>query len=860
MLTISRVTADGRTDIPTVDEAPRISFALASDTPGEALASARLSCEDWTLETTDQINNRFGGPLRPFSEYRVRVDAIGTSGDAATAETVFRTGRLGTPWQARWITDDTCSFPKKSSPVPMVFRGRIDVTRPDIVRATVTATALGVYDLSIGGRRVSEEYFRPGFTSYRHRIQYQTYDVTDLVRDGANEVVAVVAGGWAVGSFTYHRKNKISADRQAFLLELRLEHADGSVRVWGTDESWQVTQDGPYRMAEWYDGETFDATVDPDRVDFRSVSLTDPAGDPEIVAQIGPSVTAHEELTPVEVTTSPSGETIYDFGQNFAGVVRARLRGRAGQEITFRHAEVTVDGELFVKSLRTARATATYVCRDGEQEYSPRLTYMGFRFVGVRGVDPDDLELTALVLHSDVEETGEFECSDPLVNRLHENIRWGGKSNFVDIPTDCPQRDERQGWTGDFAVFARTAFFNHDLQGFTEKWLRDLRAEQGRGGGYPMVVPRAGDPFPAMATACWGDVGVLAPWAAYLAGGDLDLLRRQYPSMKRFLRAATWWARLFSLRQDRRHVWRFPFHFGDWAAPTGAAREWIARGKWVATAYLANSAGLAATIARILGEDADADTYDRLRDHVVRAYRNVFTDGNGRLKDEFQTGYVLPLAFGMTDETETRMMLDRLEHLIEDNGGHLATGFPGTPYILFALSDHGRADAAYELLLKDTCPSWLYQVKSGGTTIWERWDGLRPDGTVNIADLSPGSTDEDSGGGMVSFNHYAGGAVGDWLYRRTAGIEPTTGGYRTFRVAPLVGGGITRARARVATPYGTASSSWHVADDILELRVEVPVSTTCTVVLPDGAEHTVQSGIHRFQVPLIADVTVEARS
>jgi alpha-L-rhamnosidase len=330
------------------------------------------------------------------------------------------------------------------------------------------------------------------------------------------------------------------------------------------------------------------------------------------------------------------------------------------------------------------------------------------------------------------------------------------------------------------------------------------------------------------------------------------MLRRQYPVMKRFLKAAKWWAGFGAIGRDRRMIWRFPFHFGDWAAPTGGARDWIKMGPWIGTAYFANSCGIVAQIAQLLGEHADEVRYRGLRERAIRAYRNVFTDGDGTLTKEFQTGYVLPLHFGMTQGDETRAMADNLVRLIDANDGHLATGFPGTPYILFALSDAGRVDEAYDLLLQSGCPSWLYMIEAGGTTIWERWDALRPDGTVNISELTGGRSDDESGGGMVSFNHYAAGAVGDWLYRRVAGIEPVEGGYREFRVAPLVGGGLTWAHAAVQTPYGRASSSWRVEGKRMLLTVEVPVSTRASVELPDGTERLVESGTHEFACGLRA--------
>ncbi len=840
---ITRLAVDGLAAGCVTDEPPAFGFTLASDIPGEALASARIKVGDWSVETAEQVGVRYTGPLAPWTDYTVAVEATGTSSAVATATTSFRTGRLDRPWTARWITDADYRTPKGASPVPMVFRTRFPITKA-VSRAWIEATALGVYELELNGGKVGQDYFAPGFTSYGHHLQYQTYDVTgDL--GPSNELVATVAGGWAVGSFTHQRKNMIYADRQAFLAELHIDYVDGTSEVIATDDTWEVATDGPVRMAEWYDGETVDARITPDAMSWRRAGLTEPRRPPRLIAQYGQPVREQARLVPVERSIAPSGEVIYDFGQNFAGVVHARLRGRPGQTVTLRHAEVLVEGELFTASLRTAKATATYTCVDGEQVYSPRLTYMGFRYVGIRGVNPDDLELTALVLHSDLRRTGTFACSDERLNRLQSAIEWGARSNLVDIPTDCPQRDEREGWTGDYAVFANTASYNFDMSRFLDKWLRDVAAEQGRGGGIPMVVPRAGNSYPVMATSCWGDVCVLAPWAEYLARGDLRLLRRQYPTMVRFLKAAQWWCELGSLGA-RRRIWQFPFHFGDWAAPDGSAKEWVQRGKWVGTAYFANSCGIAAGIADLLGETADARRFRQLRAQTIRAYRDVFTDGAGTLRLEFQTAYVLPLAFAMTEGAETSVMLDNLIRLIRERDGHLGTGFPGTPFILFALSDNGRVKEAFDLLQQTSAPSWLYMVEAGGTTIWERWDALRPDGSVNVADLRTG--EDDGSGGMVSFNHYAAGAVGDWLYRRVAGIEPTSGGYRTFRVAPLLGGGLTSAEGAVETPYGRASCSWRLDGERFTLNVEVPVSTRCCVRLPDGSEHELTSGSRSFTV------------
>ncbi len=844
-----KVLVDGRANGTVTDGVPNVSFSLDSDVPGEALDSAIVTCADWKAQTTDQLNNPVRASLEPWTDYQVCVSTRGTSGETADGSATFRTGRLATPWQARWIGDSTLEVPEKTTPVPLTFRHRVALAAKLVRRAWVEATALGIYELQLDGAKVGDQLFAPGYTSYTHQVQYQTYDVTDLVHNGS-ELVVFLAAGWAVGSFTYGRKNRAYSDTPALLLELHVEYADGSCDVLATDETWDVTQEGPYRAAEFYDGETFDATVDLATVAWHKACVVAPRKEPQILAEYGEPVRAFTPLAPVDVRQAPSGEWVYDFGQNMAGVVRAQIRGaNAGQVVTFRHAEVTVEGELFVKSLRTAKATATYVCAAGDQTYQPRLTYMGFRYVGVTGVDPADLTLEAVPLHSDFPQTGDFACSNRLINRLNENIRWGGFSNFVDIPTDCPQRDEREGWTGDTAVFSRTACFNFDMSRFYGKWLLDMKAEQGRGGGIPMVVPRGGDNWPVMANSCWGDSCILVPWALWLSRGDKSLLERQYPVMLRFLKAASWWSAFLSLTPTGRHVWRWPFHFGDWCAPGEDIKAWMGKGKWVATAYHANSLEIVAQVAGILGKPKDAARLRAERDQVVAAYRRAFTNGHGRLtKKEFQTGYVLPIHFGMTEGEESEAMAQNLERLLRQNGDKLSTGFTGTPYLLFALSDTGHVDEAYRVLLQTECPSWLYEVKAGGTTIWERWDALNPDGTVNMGQL----TDNENDAGMVSFNHYANGAVGDWLYRRLLGLEPTEGGYRRFSVRPVPGGGITWARGYQDTPYGRAQVAWTCEDGTFSIDVMVPVSCACDVTLPDGQTAVLTSGRHHLECAFVA--------
>lgn len=840
MFRISVVEIGHRKDGCVTDERPNIRFALESDHQGDCLDHAEISCGDWSIWTADQLNNVYGGEFLPETKYTIKIRAVGKSGEEAFAEAEFETGKLDSPWEGKWITDETYSFPEGESPRPMVFFRSFEIEKP-LCRAWIHSTALGIYEMELNGRKVGEDYFAPGFTSYAHNIQYQTYDILALL-EKENNLSVTVAGGWAAGAFTMKRKSHISCERQAFLGEIHLEYEDGTSCIIGTDESWKVTEESPYRLAEWYDGEDYDATFTRNADAWKPACRTKPQGSPRLLAAYGEPVRLGREIMPLNHFPAKSGEVIYDFGENFAGIISFQVKSaEKGAQIVFRHAEVLVDGELFVKPLRTAKASIVYRCKEGEQNYMPHFTYMGFRYVGVSGVQPENLELKAYALHSRLESVGKFACSNQLLNRLHENIRRSGLSNFVDIPTDCPQRDERMGWTGDAAVFASTACYHFDMSRFYDKWLRDQSAEQSSGGGFPMVIPRQGDTWPVMATSCWGDSCILVPWAEYLARGDRALLERQYPAMRKFLKAAKWWAGFLAFGSDKRYIWSLPFHFGDWCAPGGDFMQWISKAKWVGTAYFANSCRLMARIATILDQPEDAKKYEKMERRIRKAYRKVLTDGNGKLKQEFQTAYVLPLHFNMTEGTETENMADNLVQLLEREHYAVGTGFPGTPYLLFALSDHGHLKEAYRLLMEQEQPGWLYAVKNGATSIWERWDAMRPDGTVNLGEHG------EHDGGMVSFNHYANGAVGDWLYRRMVGIEAVEGGYKAFRIAPMPGGSVTWASGSIETPYGIVAAEWNIQGESFEVKVQVPVSAACELILPDGQKYQLQSGCYAYR-------------
>ena len=847
MLTIRKLTCESLEQGCITDErTPHFSFTAESDRQGARIARAELSVGNWTTVMTEQIAVPYGGEaLQPFTDYAMKVTVYDDAGESASACGTFETGRLETPWSATWITDGTFTFTEKSiSPVPMVFRKRFALDPATIESARICATAIGMYELEVNGQKAGDQYFAPGFTSYKTHLQYQTYDVTKLLAE-ENEIQATVAGGWAVGSFTLSRKNRISADRQALLLELRIARKDGTVEVIGTDESWEVTEDGPCRLADLYDGETWDATVDPGQISWRKAAAEQMKLHPAILASYGAPVRVFEVREPVSCTSTAEG-LVYDFGQNFAGVVDFTVRGTKGQTITIHHAEVLKpDGTLNLNFLRTAKATLTYICKDGKQTYSPRLTYMGFRYVCVSGVQEDQITMRARVLTSDIVRSGSFTCSSEPLNQLQHNIIWGSLSNFMDIPTDCPQRDERMGWTGDIAVFAPVACWNFDMSRFLDKWLLDMQAEQLSTGGIPNTIPQQGYSFPAtmptMALDFWGDACLMVPWAEYMTRGDIRLLEKYYPMMKKYVDACRFWAGIGVGKH--RYIWHTPsmLHFGDWVAPdVPQMGQWQKRSKWTATASLQHTSGMLAQIAEILGKPDDALHYRELSGKVADAYASILMDEDSKIKgEEFQTAYVLPLHFDMLSEGQCAKAADHLERLVKGNDYCIGTGFPGTPYILFALADNGKEETAWNMLFNDKCPSWLYEVKMGGTTIWERWDGLDENGDCPIGD--------DGTGTMISYNHYASGAVGDFLYRRVAGIEPIEAGYRSFRVKPLLkglNGRLTAARGNVVTPYGEIVSDWKAEENTFRIQVKVPMGSTCELELPDGTKEMLASGTY----------------
>ncbi|MFK4271753.1 family 78 glycoside hydrolase catalytic domain [Streptomyces milbemycinicus] len=710
---------------------------------------------------------------------------------------------------------------------PARVRKDFTLVRP-VVRARLYVTAHGLYETELNGRRVGDDTLSPGWTVYSERLRYRTYDVTDHLTEGANTIGAWLGDGWYRGrlGFDGGHRNLYGTD-QSLIAQLEVTHDDGTGIVVATDGSWTAAP-GPMLTSGLYEGETFDARLDdPDwatpEATWEGTPVAVGSRDPRtLVAPQGPPVRCTQEVAPISVTRKDDGRHLLDFGQNLVGRLRITVDGPAGTTVTLRHAEVLQDGELATRPLRGAAATDTYILAgDGHRTWQPRFTLHGFRYAEVNGW-PGKLgagAVTALVHHTDMRRTGWFECSDELVNQLHENVVWSMRGNFVDIPTDCPARDERLGWTGDLQIFAPTASFLYDCAGMLDSWLADVAVEQLPDGTVPWYVPVIpGGPqwTPIQPGAAWGDVASLTPWVLYQRFGDIELLRRHFPTGRA-------WVDLIERLAGPSRLWDTGYQLGDWLDPNAPPDDPAATRTdrhLVATAYFAWSARHLSWTARELGDPEAAQRYGTLADEVAQAFRGRYVLPSGRMTSDSPTAYSVALAFDLLDDSEQRQYAgDRLALLVLEDDARIATGFVGTPLICDALTDTGHVDVAYRLLTQTECPSWLYPVTQGATTIWERWDSLRPDGTLNP-------------GGMTSFNHYALGAVADWLHRVVGGIAPTAAGYRTIAYRPRPGGGITWANTRHETPYGTAALSWELTADGMTARVTVPDGCRGRVDLP----------------------------
>ncbi|KAI1048988.1 hypothetical protein LB506_004565 [Fusarium annulatum] len=712
-----------------------------------------------------------------------------------------------------------------------------------LASARLYITAQGIYEAEINGHRVGDYFLAPGWSCYDNELTYQTYDVTDLIDSRINCLGVRLAEGWFTGrlSFDGGIRNRYGT-RTSLLAQLELRYSDSSSHVITTDDDWMVAQ-GPIRLAEIYNGEKYDATVESPGwsshehvaghwegavvLPFISEKINLTAGYREPVRRI-------ETLKPVSKITTPTGKTILDFGQNLVGYVCIKaVRGQRGHEVTLKHAEVLENGELGVRPLRVCDATDVYTLRgDAEPEvYEPRFTYHGFRYVQIDNWPSEDQDvvasLEAIVCHTDMEEQGTFTCSNDKVNQLFSNVRWSMRDNFLSIPTDCPQRDERLGWTGDLALFAPTATYIYGCYPILRDWLKGVWFDQQRQGGVPpMVSPNILDKCriwgPVWPCAIWHDVVVLAPWALYEETADPAILADQFESMET-------WFKVIPKSKDRcTRLWDFNAdQLSDWldpSAPPDDAAKATTDPPLVANAFLINSLDIMARVCGILGKTKDHLFYKSWADNARAEFTQEYVSPSGRLVSDTQTAYSLAICFKLLNKDQLSRAGSRLAEIVRRNAFRIGTGFAGTPFVCEALTLTGHSNVAYSMLLNEKCPSWLYAISMGATTTWERWDSMLPDGSIN-----PGE--------MTSFNHYAYGAIAKFMVERLAGLQRLEAGWKRSRVQPVVGGDFTWASASHLTPYGKVSSSWRIEGDdtekqVLRVDVEVPPSTTMEVVLP----------------------------
>ena len=735
----------------------------------------------------------------------------------------WETGLLdASNWEAEWIQPRIDEDTTKPQPAQML-RKTFTLNKP-VKKARLYITSHGLYQAKINGEKAGDQVFTPGWTSYNKRLQYQTYTITSQIREGKNAIGITLGDGWFRGYLRWDMKRNIYGSKLAAIAQLEVEYEDGTQETIVTDDSWKSTNEGPIRMSDIYNGEKYDARKEKtgwakpgfDDSNWKGVKTKDISTE-KLISQEGPPIKRIQKLTPKRIFEAPNGDTIVDMGQNMVGRVRLKVNGPKGTRITLRHAEVlNQEGNLYTKNLRKADQKVTYILNgDGTETYEPHFTFQGFRYIAVEGY-PGELskeDLTGIVIHSDMKHTGHFECSDSLINQLQHNIRWGLKGNFLDIPTDCPQRDERLGWTGDAQVFAPTACFIMNTASFFTKWLHDLKADQNPNGAVPHVIPQVTE---GAGAAGWADAAIIVPWTVYLHYGNKQILKEQYSSMKD-------WIEYMQKQAGDNFLWTSGDHFGDWLAYNTTRSDYpgaTTSKDLIATAYFGHSTHLLTKIAQILGNEEDAQKYKSLFQNIKNAYQDEFITPNGRVTSNTQTAYVLSLAFDLIPEAKEEKIANYLAGRVK-KFGHITTGFLGTPLINETLTQHDYKKLAYMLLFRKDYPSWLYPVTQGATTIWERWDGKKPDGSFQ----NPG---------MNSFNHYAYGAIGDWLYTRVAGIriDPENPGYKSFHIDPFPGDKLTYVKASYKSIYGKIKSHWQKKNDTFILDVTVPPNTSAKIHIP----------------------------
>lgn len=829
--------------------APRLAWKLESEEKGCFQSAYQIQVSrttdfadcDWDtgkVISQDCVQIPYAGrELEKFTEYFVRVRAWDRVGQESrwSDTSRFETAMLSyEDWIADWITPEyDYTAPKTACPI---IRKEFQ-TAGKIKRARVYVTAKGLYELRLNGKKVGGDYLTPGWTAYNKRTMYQTYDVTHMVAEGGNAIGVTIGSGWYKGELGWRSRRNLYGGREALILELHLTYEDGHQDKIVSDGTWQSTYRGPVLYSEIYHGETYDSRkeIDFDKYgcsfgEWFGVRVMGAVTKQNLIAQECPPVREKLVLKPVKLIVTPLGEKVLDMGQDMTGHVRFRVKGKAGDRVILRHGEI-LDGEgnFYTDNLKGAKQRIEYIVKDEKEAvFQPHFTYQGFRYVKIEAypgeINLDDFE--GVVLYSDLKQTGFFDTSNQDLKQLTQNILWGQRGNFVDIPTDCPQRCERLGWTGDIQIFANTAALNMEIPLFLRKWLHDLRAEQFESGGVPWVVPDIYDDTYAYdlagytgqsekVAAAWGDAATICPWSLYLAYGDKRILEEQFDSMCRYVQ--------FIRKQGpNEYTWEGGHQLGDWVALDAPYGSFVGATdvEYVATAYYARSAEILSKAAQIIGREEEHLKYKELYNKIVEAFRQLYVEEDGSLKVKTQTALILAVEFELVPLPLAERYSAQLAQWLKDTNYDLITGFVGTPYICHVLSKFGHEDAAYELLFKKEYPSWMYQVTQGATTVWEHLDGIKPDGTL----WNPR---------MNSFNHYAYGSVAEWIFKEIAGLQPCEDapGYKRFRILPCAGVQLEDAGFTYESMYGTIVSAWKKVDGGIKYDITIPANTEAEVYL-----------------------------
>lgn len=734
-----------------------------------------------------------------------------------------------------WITS-----PCKTDGKVVDFRKNFSISKP-IKMATLYATAMGIYVPIINGVRAGNNVFAPGWTSYNKRIQVQQYDITNLIKE-QNTINLSVGNGWAVGNLGFNGAKNYFSDKTSVLAWIDIEFEDGDSDCVFTDTRWEVYSNEVV-YADIYNGETVDKTLSAERI--GNCVLSDVKT--QLIMQEGEDVVEHEKIAPVKFFITKNGEKVIDFGQNMTGYVEVRIKGNRGEKIVIHHAEtLDKDGNFYTANYRSAKNEITYILSGNEDVFKPKFSFQGFRYIQLVEYPESKIDLdnfTAIVVYSRIERTCDFVCGNEKINQLYHNIVWGQKGNFLDVPTDCPQRDERMGWTGDAQVFCKTAAINFDVEKFFKKWLNDMAVEQNENGGIYCVVPMCMKELTSRISSGYGDAACIIPWEIYLAYGNIKTLRNNYPMMKK------WVDYIHSVGGDK-YLWLKGEHFGDWLAMDAGIYlcDGATSPNLIASAFFAHSTKLLIKAGRELGEDVSY--YETLYENIKKAFREYFmkdglpipyneepgaviTENPGR-KNITQTALSLILCFDLCEKEERSVVIKKLVELIDEFSGRMVTGFIGTRYILHALSQNGYTDVAYKLLYQEKYPSWLYSVKHGATTIWEHFDGIKDDGSFWLESMN-------------SFNHYAYGSVFDWIFGVACGIKPIEPAYKTISVEPHPDKGLGFVKTHLKTRNGLIKLQWYYKGEEVCYEFEIPVGMTAYLKLPSGYARKLSGGHYLFQ-------------